>query len=130
MMVITFRAFAWLAVLAILILSLVPGEVRPSVLPGIYTEHFVAYAVAGSLLASGYLNSRSMLIIGIILTICAGALETAQLWIPGRLSRPTDFAVSALGAWIGLGLIWLLRWTYDRCALMAKQRIRPSSPSR
>lgn len=95
------RLVAWPAVAAIVVLSVVPGSVRPHVLGNDHVEHFVAYLVAGSLFAIGYVRPVQLLASGVLLTICAGALELAQLLIPGRLASPRDFIVSATGAWIG-----------------------------
>ena len=94
------RMVAWLAVMAVIVLSVVPGSVRPHVLGNDRVEHFVAYLIVGSLFAIGYVRSH-LLSSGLMLTICAGALELAQLLIPGRLASPRDFIVSATGAWIG-----------------------------
>lgn len=95
------RTIAWLAVAAIVVLSVVPGSARPHVLGNDRIEHFVAYLAAGSLFAIGYVRPLQLLSIGVMLTICAGALELAQLLIPGRLASPRDFIVSATGAWVG-----------------------------
>jgi VanZ family protein len=96
------RMGAWLAVLFIIVLSVVPGEMRPHVLGTDCAEHFVAYFIAGSLFAFGYPNAKQLLSSGVLLAICAGSLEFVQLWIPGRNSSVGDFVASTLGAWIGL----------------------------
>jgi hypothetical protein len=95
------RIVAWPAVAAIIVLSVVPGSVRPHILGNDRVEHFVAYLVVGSLFAIGYVRPLQLLWSGVMLTVCAGALELAQLLIPGRLASPRDFIVSATGAWIG-----------------------------
>jgi hypothetical protein len=95
------RLVAWPAVAAIIVLSVVPGSVRPHVLGNDRVEHFVAYLVVGSLFAIGYVRPLQLLSSGVMLTICAGALELTQLLIPGRLASPRDFIVSVTGAWIG-----------------------------
>src|SRR4051794_7021569 len=95
------RMAAWPAVVVIIILSVVPGSVRPHMLGNDRAEHFFAYLIAGSLFAIGYVRPLRWLSGGVILTICAGALELIQLLIPGRLASPRDFIVSTIGAWIG-----------------------------
>lgn len=95
------RIVAWPTVAAIIVLSVVPGSVRPHILGNDRVEHFVAYLVVGSLFAIGYVRPLQLLWSGVMLTVCAGALELAQLLIPGRLASPRDFIVSATGAWIG-----------------------------
>ena len=106
------RAAGWVAVLAIGVVSLVPGQGRPHVLSQNQWEHLAAYVVAGMLLGTGYPRSKTMVLIGVALTAYGGALELAQLWVPGRMARLTDFGHSALGAWIGLTVIFLVRWSY------------------
>jgi VanZ family protein len=58
-------------------------------------EHFGAYRVAGFILGFGYFGRFSLLTIAIGLSIYSGALEVAQLFIPGRGSRLIDFFASS-----------------------------------
>jgi VanZ family protein len=95
------RMAAWPAVVAIIVLSVVPGSVRPHVLGNDRVEHFIAYLVAGGLFAIGYVRPVQLLSNSVMLTVCAGALECVQLLIPGRHPNPRDFIVSTIGAWIG-----------------------------
>ena len=104
------RTGAGLAVLTIIVLSVVPGRMRPHVLGNDYYEHFAAYFTAGSLLAIGYLRPMQS---GVLLAICAGSLEFVQLWIPGRTASAGDFATSTIGAWIGLLVIVVVRRARD-----------------
>ena len=108
------RVGAGLTVLTIIVLSVIPGKMRPHILGNDYYEHFVAYFVAGSLLAMGYLRPIQLLSSGILLAICAGSLEFVQLWIPGRTASAGDFAISTIGAWIGLLLIVVVRRAHER----------------
>jgi VanZ family protein len=114
------RIAAWLAVLTIIVLSVVPGTARPHVLGNDPAEHFVAYFFAGSLfaigyqLAIGYQRSQRLLSSGILLATCAGLLEFFQLWIPGRSASISDFEVSTIAAWIGLLTVVLIRLTRKR----------------
>src|SRR5262249_26475766 len=105
------RFVGWLGVAAIGILSLVPGDARPGLgnhIPGQF-NHFLAYLVTASALASGD-RSRACALDSLLgLTVYAGLLEIAQLWIPGRTSRLSDFIASGLGALIGIGFIRLMR---------------------
>jgi VanZ family protein len=119
------RIAAWLAVLTIIVLSVVPGTVRPHVLGNDSAEHFVAYFIAGSLfavgyqLAIGYQRSQRLLSSGILLATCAGLLEFVQLWIPGRSASISDFEVSTIAAWIGLLAVVLIRLTGKRMFVMS-----------
>ncbi len=103
------RIGAWPALAAIIVLSVVPGTMRPHVLGNDRAEHFFAYLIAGSLFASGYLRPLQLLSIGLLLTLCAGALELVQLSIPGRLASPHDFTASTIGIWIGFLIVFAIR---------------------
>jgi VanZ family protein len=102
------RAVAWLAVVTIILLSVVPGDIRPNMMASQDYEHFVAYLITGCLFAAGYSSSMQVITSGIMLSMLAGILEIAQLWIPGRSSKASDAVVSMLGAWVGLGVTWVL----------------------
>ena len=108
------RMGAGLTVLTIIVLSVIPGKMRPHILGNDYYEHFVAYFVAGSLLAMGYLRPIQLLSSGILLAICAGSLEFVQLWIPGRTSSVGGFASATVGAWIGLLVMVVVRRARER----------------
>lgn len=108
------RMGSGLAALTIIILSLVPGKMRPHVLGNDLAEHFVAYLFMGGLSVVGYRRPMQLLSRGVLLTICAGSLELVQLWVPGRTANAGGFATSAIGVWIGLLLIVAVRRTHER----------------
>ena len=101
------RVVGWLAVLAIVVLSVVPGTLRPDVLGEKHMEHLVAYLGTSILLAAGYPRRFQLILIGVLLASGSGVLEIVQLWIPGRSSSPVDFAASSLGAWVGVATMSL-----------------------
>jgi len=108
------RIAGCLSLLAILIVSVVPSELRPQVLADKHIEHFAAYLIAGSLLALGWRRHRQVLLSAAALAACSAVLEIIQLWVPGRTSSVADFLASTSGAWAGLVLIhvfWNLRGT-------------------
>ena len=108
------RTSAGLAALTIIVLSVVPGNLRPHLLGNDYCEHFVAYLITGSLLAIGCRRLMQLLSSGVLLAICAGSLEFIQLWIPGRTASAGEFATSTTGAWTGLLVIVLVRQAHER----------------
>jgi VanZ family protein len=112
------RLGAWSAVLTIIVLSVVPGYMRPDVLGNDLCEHFVAYFITGSLLAAGYLRPMQLLLSSVLLAISGGSLELVQLWIPGRTASTAEFATSAIGAWIGLLAVVILRRAHERRAVV------------
>ncbi len=103
------RANAWLAVLAIMVLSMVPGDLRPHVMGNSYYEHFTAYFITASLLTVGYPRPMQLLANWALLTACAGMLEVIQFSIPGRTASVSDFAMGTIGAWIGVVFTFLVR---------------------
>jgi VanZ family protein len=108
------RTGAGLAALTIIVLSVVPGNLRPHVLGNDYGEHFVAYLITGGLLAIGYLRPMQLLSRGVLLTICAGSLEFVQLWIPGRTASAGGFVTSTIGVWIGLLVVVVVSRVHKR----------------
>jgi VanZ family protein len=108
------RKGATLTALIIIVLSVMPGKMRPHLLGNDYCEHFIAYFVAGSLLAVGYPRPLQRLSSGVLLAIGAGTLELIQLWIPGRTSSVGGFVSAAAGAWIGVLIIVLVKWAHER----------------
>jgi len=103
------RAVGWLGVIAIAVLSLVPGQARPHVMEVSQIEHASAYCATAAALAWGHAGRRNALTVGLLLTVYAAVLEATQIYVPGRSARLIDFAASGVGAWIGVGLVVLLR---------------------
>src|SRR4051812_41397181 len=94
----------WLGVGLIIILSLVPGSNRPnSSMPG-QLEHVTAYLFCSILLlracAPEQWGARLLFLCGL-----AAALETVQLFVPGRTSRLIDLGSSLAGAALGFLLV-------------------------
>jgi hypothetical protein len=102
------RAAAYFGVLAIIVLSLVPGVDRPHTgLPG-EAEHFIAYCATASAFALGFWSSASRIVFALGLTLLAGAMEILQLWVPGRHSALMDAVASSMGGLLGIALGGLL----------------------
>jgi hypothetical protein len=97
------RGVGWLAVLAIAILSLVPGEIRPATGAPAQLEHAVAYAGTAFLLLTGY--QRPLLTI-IPLLGYGACLEAAQILVPGRYPLINHYLASAAGVLIGTCAAW------------------------
>jgi VanZ family protein len=105
------RTAGIIGMVAIAVLSLVPGPVRPHVLPTGGSEHFVAYGLTALTLLAGYGRGVRGLTIATIVTVYAGLLETLQAVIPGRESRLEDFGASAIGVWGAFMLLLLIKLT-------------------
>lgn len=108
------RMGARLTALTIVVLSVVPGTMRPHLLGNDYFEHFIAYFVTGSLFAIGYPRPIQWLSSGVLLAICAGLLEFVQLWIPGRTADVGGFVTAAVGAWVALVIVVFVRRAHER----------------
>jgi hypothetical protein len=86
----------------IVALSVVPPGWRPVTRLPHGVEHAVIFGLAGASLALSF--ARSWLVLGIVATMFTALVELAQLWIPGRHARLSDFVVDTAGAWLGLAV--------------------------
>jgi VanZ family protein len=93
------RLVAWLLAAAILVLSLVPPELRPETDIPHKAEHLLIFAAAGLAFGLAYDAKRGLLAVQLV--IYAGAIEIAQLFVPGRHARLSDFVVDAAGICAG-----------------------------
>jgi hypothetical protein len=101
------RLIGWLAVIAIGVLSLVPGDMRPHTgAPGAF-EHVVAYFGTAGLLTFGYGERRTAIAIALSLPLYSAAFEIAQSQIPGRHAAFSDFVASTIGVIVGSVLAWI-----------------------
>ena len=113
------RMAAWLAVLTIIVLSVLPGKMRPHVLGNDFAEHVLAYFTTASLFACGYQGSSHLLSSGLLLATSAALLELVQLWVPGRTADIREFAASMLAAWLGLVVVVVVRLTRERLLVLS-----------
>ena len=96
------RILAWLCVLAIIMLSLVPGSLRPHTMASGRFEHFLAYACAGLLFGLAYHSLRERVTMWVGLAAVSGILEILQRLIPGRSPSILDALASTSGLTLGL----------------------------
>jgi VanZ family protein len=94
------RISAWLLATAVVVLSLVPPWLRPETDVPHDLEHFAIFAATGLAFGLGY--SRRHLVVAVALVVFTGAIEMAQIVVPGRHARLSDFLVDALAVCIGL----------------------------
>jgi VanZ family protein len=103
------RSAAWLLAAVIVILSLVPPDLRPETGAPHAVEHLSIYAAAGLAFAIGY--DRHEIRLATLLVVFAAVVEMSQLLVHGRHARLSDFAVDAAALIAGLVLVALARRT-------------------
>ena len=103
------RIAAWILVILIVAVTLVPIGLRPVVTANPRIERIAAYSLAGLLMMVGYPKHWRRILIGSVLL--AGGLEAAQTLTSTRHGRFDDFLVKAAAALAGdlLGLTFASR---------------------
>lgn len=84
----------------IVILSVVPPNLRPETGTPHAFEHGAIFFLTGTAFALGY--DRRHDVLAVLLVVFAGAVELAQLFVPGRHARLSDFIIDALAITGGL----------------------------
>jgi len=100
------KASAWLLVVAITVLSVVPSTSRPITPAAHDVEHFLIYLATGLAFGIGYPRRPWTLAMGLV--TFAGAIEFVQLFIPGRHSRLSDFIIDAVAVCLGVAASYVL----------------------
>jgi VanZ family protein len=101
-----FRIFTWLSVAAIAVLSLIAPPWRPVTILPHNLEHVAIFAIAGFLAGLGYPGRPLRTLAAFV--IFAGAIELAQIPVPGRHARLSDFVIDALAACAGVGAAFVI----------------------
>lgn len=99
LMTILVRLSAWLLAAAVTFATLGPPRYRPHAHLGQDGEHALAFILVGLAFGLGYREHRRLA--AAIAVVLTGALELAQLFVPGRHARLEDFIVDALTACAG-----------------------------
>jgi VanZ family protein len=85
---------------AIVVLTMVPPSLRPITFVPHKIEHAGTFLLAGISFGISYLGRECLLSIA-ALVFCA-AIELAQLCVPGRHARLSDFTVDSIAALMGI----------------------------
>jgi VanZ family protein len=96
------RIAAWLLTVAIFVLSIVPPWLRPETGAPHSLEHFAIFFATGVAFGVGYSLKQVSVMVGLL--IFAGAIEFAQVFIPGRHARLSDFVIDALALCFGVAV--------------------------
>jgi VanZ family protein len=91
---------AWAALSAIVVLMVVPPNLRPTTDTHHDVEHAAAFLIPGILFGLAYPGRQRILSVGAVV-FCA-IIEILQLYVPGRHARWIDFAVDAVAAVVGI----------------------------
>jgi len=94
-----YKVTAWFLLLAIATLSLVPPAHRPETIIPHSIEHLVAFLLLG--FAFALADPRRILLANLLLVGFVGAIEIAQLFVPGRHARVSDFLIDAFAVSVG-----------------------------
>jgi VanZ family protein len=89
--------------IAVIVLSLLPGQEMPSVGVSDKIEHVVAYALLGLVGGLAFPTRRTTILLLALLPTLGIALEIAQLAAPDRSAEVAD----ALADWIGTAITLL-----------------------
>jgi hypothetical protein len=110
-----------IGVVLILVLSLVPGDLRPHLAASSRLEHLLAYFCV--MLAFGFMAQSIWQPIGAaaVLALVAGLTEVAQSHVPGRHADLADTLFSCAGILLGLltsaaATVTLRRWLGSKSA--------------
>lgn len=95
-----FRLTAWLLLIAIVVLSVVPPHLRPVTPAPHDVEHLAIFLMTGLAFGFGYASRHGFQVVGLV--AFAAAIEVIQLAIPGRHSRLSDFLVDAVSVSVGV----------------------------
>ena len=99
------RFLGWLLVVVIAFLSLSPPSYRPVTALGHNLEHFSIHLLLGAAFGVGY--ARRWCLLALVLIGLVGALEFAQLFVPGRHARMNDLLIDSGAACLGLAVAWV-----------------------
>ena len=97
------RALAWVGVVSIIVLSIVPAIDRPVTGTGQWTEHFAAFAPVAAMFAIGYRLSLVQLVL--LALIFCGGIELLQITLPTRHARLSDFTVDFVASCFAIGCV-------------------------
>jgi len=98
----TFQLIGWLLALTIIVLSLVPPTHRPVTGTSQGFEHLSIFLATGAAFGLGY--TTRLWILAAALVAFSAAIELAQIVVPGRHARLSDFLMDAAAACAGVGL--------------------------
>jgi VanZ family protein len=103
--VIYLRVFAWLLVIGLVVITVVPASERPVTGVQHGYEHFLAFGFVGFIFALAYSQRPIVLMLSAI--VFTAVLELIQIPLPTRHARLEDFFTDALASCVGIGFAHL-----------------------
>jgi VanZ family protein len=94
----------WLLVAVIVFLTLSPASYRPVTKVSHDMEHFLIYLMLGIAFGVGYARQWWPVALGLV--GFTAAVEFAQLFVPGRHARLSDFVIDAGAVCLGIAIVW------------------------
>lgn len=91
--------------MAVIELSLVPPFFRPTTVIPHDLEHLIAFFLMGLAFGLGYVSR--VFLTTFLLNGFIGLIEIAQLFVPGRHARMSDFLIDAFAVSIGIASAYL-----------------------
>jgi glycopeptide antibiotics resistance protein len=102
-----FKVAAWVFLLGLVVLTVIPANERPSSGFQHDLEHFIAFSPAGFLLGFAYAERFRWLYPGTLAFTLI--LELSQIALPSRHARVNDFIVDAVAICLGLAVAQVIR---------------------
>ena len=115
------RVGGWVLTAVILTLSFVPPNLRPETGAPHDLEHFAIFCATGAAFGVGYGGNRRL--VSIALVAFAAAVEFAQIFVPGRHARLSDFIVDAAAACVGVLLATVVARAHTKVSDMSAGRV-------
>jgi len=97
------RVLAWIGLVAIVVLSVVPAEERPVTEFTPQFEHFSAFALVGAAFAIGY--DLSWVRLAFFAFFVCGGIELLQVPLPTRHARVSDFIIDFAAACFAFAVV-------------------------
>jgi len=97
------RILAWLGILAIVVLSIVPAAERPVTTVGPHLEHFAAFSLTAGMFAIAYDLSFGRL--ALCALVFCGGVELLQVPLPTRHARVSDFLIDFVTSCFAFGVV-------------------------
>ena len=106
------RICAWIGIVAIIVISVVPAEDRPVTGSGQTLEHSAAFALVALAFSIGYRLSLGRLLL-LALLFCGG-IELLQIPLPSRHARLSDFVIDFVASALAMCAVSAARTIFDK----------------